>query len=91
MKQFRHDFPSSGFPIVDQVIDKTISVRDENHAQDETEAHFYQIIAAQQHGYFEPFTPEQSALNSYLTRVLAGKKNTALAWDLLHRLLVGES
>ena len=88
-RNFKYEFQSSGFHIVDQVIDEVIDQRSKDAATDDIEAYFFQIIAAQSYGYYEPLTPEQIALNTYLTSIKAGKQISMYAWGLLHDFLIG--
>ncbi|WP_409432958.1 hypothetical protein ACJ3XI_00255 [Litorimonas sp. RW-G-Af-16] len=65
---------------VDQVI-RSIEAGDEwTPAQTRDQAHLYQLLAAHNVGFSEPFTAEQEALNSYLTSIKASKRLCSYAW-----------
>ena len=91
MGGYNYEFHTSGFHIVDRVIVEIMDQPQKDRATDDVEAYFYQMVAGQSYGYYEPLTPEQTALNNYLTSIKAGKKISMYAWGLLHGFLIGSS
>jgi hypothetical protein len=72
----------TGFPRVDAVIVSAEQSSDWDEGRTASECHLYQLSSAMNLNIFEPFTPEQIALNNYLTVRRAGKRLCDYAWRL---------
>ncbi len=79
--------PTTPFMRVEAVRCEIIrdGIRDE--CQSEADGHFYQLLAMQKLGVFEPLTEEYRALNAMLTQLGAGKRTAELAWRLFAQSL----
>jgi len=72
----------TGFPRVDAVIASAEQTLDWGEANTASECYLYQVRSAMNLNVFEPFTPEQTALNDYLAARHAGKRLCDYAWRL---------
>lgn len=70
------------YPRIDAVIASVVTQDDWDVATSPDAAYLYQLRAAQNMGFFEPFSPEQTALNDYLAARHAGLKLCDYAWRL---------
>ena len=71
---------------VEHVIGMISSDSSRLKARDETESIFFQMKAAKALGYKEPLTAEQRAMNTILTKFVAGNACCEQAWTLYHKL-----
>lgn len=71
---------------VEQVIEAISADSARLKARDETESIFFQMKAAKALGYEEPLTAEQRAMNTILTKFVAGNACCEQAWTLYHKL-----
>lgn len=72
--------------IVETVIRHVTNDANRKRSYNENECHFYQLRAALRCGYAEPFSAEQTAMNTMLTKLRADKKSTESAWELYHEI-----
>lgn len=77
------DLPWSGFAAVDAVRKAVECDCNWDNAENEEKLHFYILRAAQNVERFAPFHEEETALNSYLTSRMAGKRLCDYAWRML--------
>jgi hypothetical protein len=77
------DLPWSGFPAVDAVRQAIEQDSDWDVAESTEKLHFYTLLAAQNVDRFEPYTDVETALNTYLTSRMAGKRLCDYAWRVL--------
>lgn len=75
--------PLSGFAAVDAVRKAIECDSDWDYAESEEKLHFYILRAAQNVERFAPFHEEETALNTYLTSRMAGKRLCDYAWRML--------
>lgn len=75
--------PLSGFAAVDAVRKSIESDSNWDYAESEEKLHFYILRAAQNVERFAPFHEEETALNTYLTSRMAGKRLCDYAWRML--------
>jgi len=77
------NLPWSGSETVD-AIRKAVEVdSDWDRAESKDMLHFYILRAAQNVERFEPFSEDETALNSYLESRMAGKRLCDYAWRML--------
>ena len=72
----------TGYPRIDAVIASAEQTKNWTRAATASETHLYLISSAMNLGIFEPFTQEQTALQTYLTQRRAGKRLCDYAWRL---------
>jgi len=77
------NLPPSGHPAVDAIRHAVERDSDWDTAENENMLHFYILRAAQNIGRFEPYTPDEAALNAYLKSRMAGKRLCDFAWRML--------
>ena len=70
------------FPAVMAVQQSVEGGPDWDIAENDDKLYFYILRAAQNMGRFEPFTPDEIALNSFLTDRRAGKRLCDYAWRI---------
>lgn len=70
------------FARIDEVVNSVEAIDDWEQAGSDEASYMYQLRAALTVNVFEPFSPEQKALNAYLSRRKAGLKLCDYAWRL---------
>lgn len=70
-------------PAVEAVHKSVLGTPEWDVAEDADRLHFYLLLAAQNVGRFEPYTADEVALNTYLTKRMAGKRLCDYAWRIL--------
>jgi len=81
------NLPLSGRPAVDAVRLAVEHDDDWDIAESEAKLHFYILRAAQNVNRFAPFTEDETALNTYLSSRMAGKRLCDFAWRMLAQSL----
>jgi hypothetical protein len=71
---------------VEQVIEIISNDSARLKARDKEESIFFQIEAAKVFGYEPPFSAEQRAMNTILTKLTAGHACCIQAWQFFHKL-----
>ena len=75
-------YKTGTFARIDKVVNSVEVIDDWVPARSSEATYMYQLRAAQNMNVFEPFSPEQKALNAYLSRRKAGLKLCDYAWRL---------
>ena len=70
------------FARIDEVVSSVEAVDQWEQARSSEATYMYQLRAAQTVNVFEPFSPEQNALNTYLSERKAGLRLCDYAWRL---------
>ena len=72
----------SGRQSVESIIKAVEIDSDWDTAENVEKLHFYILRAAQNVGRFEPYNADEAALNTYLTKRMAGKRLCDYAWRI---------